>query len=326
MDMKEINMKLIEASLAGDLNIVHRLLAEGADANASDQDQDTSLICAANGSHFEIVKLLLASNVDVNAKNDKGYTALYVAAASNAKEALPIIELLLKSGANPTLGPTCGNDGAGATPLYVASFNGNNEAVKCLLKNGAPVNANLEDGSTMMHAAAAKGNQETVRLFFHIEVPLDLPRNDGNTPLHIACIVGNLDAATALLDLGASIESLNGKGETPLWEAVLNNRGKLVRLLLARGASHTPNSIKIAPLHVAAINGYDDILLMLIRAGASIVGKYDSCTAIELAITKKNKSTVDILNAELHKQKVAANLASKGRHVTVWVTSGELHI
>lgn len=321
------NKKLIEASHEGNLRKVRKLLAQGADVNASDPDRtgDTSLICAVDGFHLEIVDLLLANNADVNAKNSNGYTALCVVATKGSK-ALPIIKLLLKSGANIDLGPTLGNDGAGVTPLYLAAIQGSNAVIKCLIKNSASANGKLEsDNTTMMHGAAAKGDQETVRLLYDIGVALDAPRNDGNTPLHIASIVGNLDAAKALIDLGASIENLGGDGVTPLWNSVSNGRGALVELLLARGACHTPKCTNLTPLHVAAMNGLDDILLMLIHAGASVDVKNDSHTPIEYALGKGHKNTVDILNAELHKQKIAANLAGKERYVTVWVTNGELH-
>lgn len=191
------------------------MLAQGANVNSRDSDQDTPLICAAFGVHLGIINLLLANNADVNAQNGKGYTAL-VAAATKGIEALPIVELLLTSGASPNLGPTHG-DAAGTTPLYFAAIHGNNAVIKYLLSNGASINASLaNDGTTTMHCAAAECDYGTVKLLYDKGAPLDIPRNDGNTPLQIAIKVGNLDAAKALLDLGASIEGLDGEGATPL--------------------------------------------------------------------------------------------------------------
>ena len=290
-----------------------------------DSDHDTPLICAANGLHLEICDLLLANNADVNAKNLQGYTALYVA-ASKGDEALPIIKLLLKSDANSTLGPTHGNDDAGATPLFIAADRGSNAIIECLLKNGASVNINSDSGWTMMHAAAARGNKKSVRLFHDAGVPFDTPQNGGLTPLHMASIAGNLITAKALLDLGASVDSLDKNGATPLMHSVANERGTLVKLLLSRGANHTLGMNGLTLLHYAAMGGLDDIVMMLIRAGAPVdVKSDDTHTPTEFAIGKGHKNTVGILNAELHKQKVAANLAKNGRYVTVWVTSDMLH-
>lgn len=319
------NKKLIEASIAGNLEKVRKLLAQGASANTSDPDGDTPIICAANSLHLGIIELLLANNANVNAINSRGYSALYIA-STRGNEAIPIIELLLKSGANCSHFIPHGCEGAGATPLYAAAFYGNNSGIKCFLSNGASVLANLEDGSTMMHAAAVGGDQEIIKLFLDASVAIDTPNNDGRTPLHMASIVGNVITAAALLNHGAFIDRLDGSGGTPLMHAVFNKRGSLVELFLLRGANYKLLLNGLSLLHYAALEGFDDILLMLIHAGAQVDALSDEGrTPVEFALIKGHTDTVEILNAELHKQRVAANLVGEERYVTVWVTNGELH-
>src|SRR5208283_1893942 len=70
------NRELMQAAEKGQLEEVTRLLNEGADVNAKDQQGKTALILAASKGQLPVTKLLLDKGADVNAKDDNKATAI----------------------------------------------------------------------------------------------------------------------------------------------------------------------------------------------------------------------------------------------------------
>jgi ankyrin repeat protein len=95
----------------------------------------------------------------------------------------------------------------GFTPLHIAAFAHNADAVRALISAGADVNA----------LATASFAQVT--------------------PLGTAATFGTLEIAELLLDHGADPEKTSDHGNTPLHSAAANGNADLVGLLLARGAN-----------------------------------------------------------------------------------------
>jgi ankyrin repeat protein len=130
-----------------------------------------------------------------------GRTLLHEAAAVGSG---PIVELLLKLGADPNT-----KDSGGHTPLYClgneCTVEGAGKVVRALVQRGADVDAD-----------------EGVKRC---------------TPLHMAARRGNLEVAGALLDCGADIEARDSLGDTPLRRSVNCDKLGVASLLLARGAA-----------------------------------------------------------------------------------------
>jgi uncharacterized protein len=80
-----------------------RLLSEGADVNAADDDGFTPLHAAASRDSRDIVRLLVDAGADVNAKSKMGETPLYNAVRNTTPAGLDIMRLLRESGADPTV-------------------------------------------------------------------------------------------------------------------------------------------------------------------------------------------------------------------------------
>ena len=98
------DISIHRAAEKGNIEVVKKHLANGADINARDSDGLTPLIQAAFKGHNELVELLIAEGADVNAKDDDGSTALDFAtdpdnpdASANASE--ETADLLRKHGA-----------------------------------------------------------------------------------------------------------------------------------------------------------------------------------------------------------------------------------
>ena len=76
---------------------VKRLIEEGTDVNAQDNEGWTALMWALEYGHTEVVKLLIEEGADVNAKDKKGFTALMYSSREGNTE---IVKLLIEAGAD----------------------------------------------------------------------------------------------------------------------------------------------------------------------------------------------------------------------------------
>lgn len=85
------------------------------------------------------------------------------------------------------------------TPLHLASYRGNMDAVRALIAAGADVHAENFFGLNMVHVAA-QGDQATT-LYFFKSIGIDINKQDkrGSTPLHWACYSQSEIALTYLL-------------------------------------------------------------------------------------------------------------------------------
>jgi len=105
---------LHDAARVGDLDAVHRLIADGADLNAGDPaGGSTPLIVAATFGRSDVASALIDAGADVNLRNNEGSTALLTAALFCRTE---IVEALLAAGADRTI-----RNNAGSTPLQVVT-------------------------------------------------------------------------------------------------------------------------------------------------------------------------------------------------------------
>ncbi len=100
-------------SATGGTEVLKRLIQRGADVNLQDQKGRSPLIVAVLMNHIDAAGLLLAAGADVNHQDRHGATALFYAADAGFSE---LVDLLLKRGANPALA----ND-SGTTPMQIAA-------------------------------------------------------------------------------------------------------------------------------------------------------------------------------------------------------------
>jgi cytohesin len=90
-------------------------------------------------------------------------------------------------------------------------------------------------------------------------------------PLFGAVLAGDLETVRSLLDAGAGVDARDHRNETPLHWAALGGHGRIVDLLLARGASVDVQADKTlwTPLHsLACAKDRAGIALSLVEAGA----------------------------------------------------------
>ncbi|KAI0882303.1 ankyrin [Annulohypoxylon maeteangense] len=119
-------------------------------------------------------------------------------------------------------------------PLHEAVINGNLEAVRCLLENGADVNVSTESLTRPLHEAASSGvpDIETImEVLMSYGAHIECRNGFGETPLMSACGEGHWDLAKLLLDIGADPQVLDYQSNNLLRELVVHSSEFEIRQL-----------------------------------------------------------------------------------------------
>jgi bla regulator protein blaR1 len=163
------------------------------------------------------------------------------------------------------------------SPLIAAARGGHVEAIDALIAAGADVNRGVGGDGNPLTNAAREGHLEAVRLLLARGADIDagVP-GDGNA-LIMAAGFGRMDVVRYLLDQGASLEKVVPGDENALIHASEGGQAAVVRLLIERGAdvnarvqAERPNGGVEwrTPLSMARRNGHDEVVKILLAAGA----------------------------------------------------------
>ena len=150
------NTALIHAAMEHHAGVVAALLEWGADANARNDAGETALAYAARANDAPMARMLLDHGADVDARDDKGNTALMYAAEKDG-EGREMCAVLLSRGANPN----ASND-FDATALMYAARSGQIDLVTMLLQYGADPTRRCQGKTAVMWASEA-GHEDVVR-------------------------------------------------------------------------------------------------------------------------------------------------------------------
>ncbi|KAL5547347.1 hypothetical protein UlMin_007034 [Ulmus minor] len=125
-------------------------------------------------------------------------------------------------------------------------------------------------GWTPLHYAAYIGNRDVVKLFLETNSSLTYTKNkEGMSPLHIAAQRGCIGVIETLIQKCPDVsELLDDKDQTALHVAVANGNMSVVRRFLCmmpfNDLLNDPNKDGNTCLHVAALQGYEEIVLGLL--------------------------------------------------------------
>jgi ankyrin repeat protein len=261
-----LNLDLVKATKSGELDLVKRLIAEGADISttAGDSLKKRSLIHhAAQKGHLDLVSFFLNNDLYFNILDKDGRSSLYYAceeykievakiliekganininsdwnplcrACECSFEGTEIVQLLLDAGADVNL--ECG--GTRQIALANALHQIKIRATELLIEAGAKINHIDSNGETPLMNIASHNSLAHIQLLFeHGATVKGKNIYNGNEVMHNAAFGGNTDVIKLLLDKGATIESKNNDGETPIQIAVHMSKLKAVKLLVESGA------------------------------------------------------------------------------------------
>lgn len=236
-----------DVPLQFDLDIIHALIAAGADVNSRD-DGGPPLVALVGGARTTrptgrasgpllrgapAMAALLAAGADPNLPNKDGKPALYYACKRGLVQTA---EQLIARGAKVNFKAPYSHDGRfeGLTPLQAAASGGHNAVVKLLIARGAKVDPIDGGHRTPLWHAAAAGWGDTVDLLMAHGADINVVAG-GRTPLGLATGWG-VQVAELLISKGANLNPRGPGVWTPLQLAAWHDRPKMVKFLLARGA------------------------------------------------------------------------------------------
>lgn len=243
---------LIGAAAANDVPAVKRLLAAGANPNAYGKDAPNALaaclstVMEHSPHEQEIAQLLLAAGADPNlAAQDIVYRAQW---SSGDMYALMFAHgLKLCRVPEPELRELVARlKHCGTTRDY-----------DILVQHGAPAWDVAQLAAEMRAAVLAADERAIYRVhnqYYPAQTPLpgEIPapfadgKNTGGDALMLACALGNMDVVRILLCMECNVEGSDAAGRTPLEYAAAHGFDEIVYLLLNAGAKRIPQALQLA--------------------------------------------------------------------------------
>lgn len=251
------------AVVYGDVPLLTRLLALGADPNRHNDANATALMWAARD--LAKTRLLVTHGADVNARSDERRTPLMIAARRPG--AAPIVKFLLDHGADPNPNARPGGE---SSPLMEALTGGDEEIVELLIARGADARAVGEWGLTMAVTTRCRKGLDLLAARI-------ADTNVYSMALGLTTVLGDAYATRLMLGRGADPNAADPFGRTPLMYAVISDRDpvEVVRLLIRHGADvnatnrHTKaGDAGLTVLDLARLNGDTPVVRLLEKHGA----------------------------------------------------------
>ncbi|KAE8364206.1 ankyrin repeat-containing domain protein [Aspergillus caelatus] len=201
---------LHEAAREGRTQVAESLLnANPKLANIKDDDERLPIHWAVAYNRLPIVELLVATkHFDPDVEDGSGWTPLMIAASLKNAEGDPIIDLLLKKGADVNV-----KSNSGQNALHFATSKASLSTVRTLIANKCSARVKDKRGQLALHRAAAIGSSPIIKVLLQDgKSPVNATDVDGLTALHHAISEGHGEAAITLLKAGAETDTKDANG------------------------------------------------------------------------------------------------------------------
>lgn len=166
-------------------------------------------------------------------------------------------------------------DGNGRTPIHVAAFARQRDAVRALVKAGADINLLDKDRYDAVTIASVADDEETLRTLVALGASAkQVTSRYGGTALIAAAHLGHDGVVRQLIAAGAPLDHVNNLHWTAAIEAVVLGDGgrrhqQTLQALITAGANlQLADRHGNTPLQLARSRGYGEMVRMLEKAGA----------------------------------------------------------
>ncbi|PAV59013.1 hypothetical protein WR25_12855 [Diploscapter pachys] len=300
------------------------LTAENVESRTLQQLTLLHVICAGHSeSQVQKLQAVFAACENDDAKKrsllsqltNNGFTALHLAIY---KGDLPVVECLLKEGADPSLA-----GGHLLPPLHLAAMTGSHQIVNVLLDKGASLLANDFVKFTALHCATYFAHEQVVKVLLNRGADANWEGGVRDRPLHLAAGRGLTTITVQLLEAGADLTLADDEGNVALHYAAKAGHLAAIQLLLkrAKGAQEmvsTRNVYGDTSLHLACYAGRLDIAkLLLSYSNTSIVNQENAFSETPLHAACTGGRSVELVAFLMKQPGVDANYQGADGHTAL---------
>lgn len=190
--------------------------------------------------------------------------------------------------------------GAGS-PLMWACAQGHAHFVSLLIELGVDIEEpHFKMQMTALNIAAACGKADCVQVLIGAGAKIESRDNQGWTPLMFAAQEGFPEVVDILLAAGARVDATDDMDRSVLMQAARCGQAQITRQLITAGADPNAEAFcgtVITPLIVAATSGADEVIRILVDAGADVdfLDLKEGYTALMMAAQMGHADTVRLL-------------------------------
>lgn len=322
------------AALHNQVEIARMLIDAGADVMCTDKERSTPLHHACMEGNIDMVQLLF----DAGARSKESWVKVNeMVAAQDFEFSTPLHHAVENSHYNVAKmllekGAVVNQDRKGFVyPLHLAAQSGDVRICRLLVEHQARIDAVNSDHATALHRAAALNKVDALKFLVERGAAINRRDIDNYTPLLLASTYGNVEAVELLLQKGADFHAQDKHDKTAIFLAAEENKIGVLKILLSKPRVkqlvNESDCYDNSPLHIAAKQGYLDIVQCLVENGAILDDKNEEEeTPLHLAakhgrtniVRELIKTDTTIVNDEDENSNTALHLAAQcGHHKVV---------
>ncbi|XP_060133733.1 transient receptor potential cation channel subfamily A member 1 isoform X1 [Zootoca vivipara] len=334
--LDELNATPLHHAAAGGQLELMQMIIDGSSTealNVTDSCGNTPLHWATKKSQIGSVKLLLRKGANPNILNSSMMAPLHLAVQCLQNELVKIF--VEHSATDVNLEGESGN-----TPILLACYKDNTEALKLLIKNGAKICKANSLGCMPVHAAAFSGAKSCMEIIikkgeelgYSSKNHINFTNNGKCSPLHLAVQSGDLEMIKMCIEYGAQIDLKQNDKCTALHFAATQGATEILKLMMSSYAGDEPivdalDGNKETLLHRAALFDHYDLAEYLISRGAKIDSvDVEGRTPLLLATYCASWKIVNLLLSKGANVELKDHLGRNFLHLTVLHPGGLKHL
>ncbi|XP_041268760.1 transient receptor potential cation channel subfamily A member 1 [Onychostruthus taczanowskii] len=301
--------------------------------NVMDSSGNTPLHWATKKNQVESVRLLLSRGANPNILNSNMMAPLHMAVQSLHNEIVKV--LVQHSSTDVNLEGEAGN-----TPIIVACYKDNPEALTLLIENGGKICKPNKTGCMPIHAAAFSGAKTCLEILLKkgeelghsAKTHINFTNNGKCSPLHLAVQSGDLEMIKMCIEFGAQIDLKQNEKCTALHFAATQGATEIVKLMMSSYAGEESiidavDGNKETLLHRTALFDHYELAEYLISMGANIDSvDIEGRSPLLLATSCASWKIVNLLLSKGANVSLKDHLGRNFLHLTVLQPGGLQHL